>query len=206
MTRTEKRTGAEPTGSWSIPIAVALAVVASLAWAGVAAAGPASSGGAPASDTDPDANSVGSDANGIDPDASVLTPRPGNGSDAAPSNGTTVTRPNETGVVDLDVTRVRRCGDRCRRVTANVTNTGNETIRNVTAETRIFAADSRIWTRDHRFGNLSTNASAERTARIELSLGELFRVVRNDGRVRIETAVRWGGGNATFTERRRVLD
>ncbi|WP_135365492.1 hypothetical protein [Halosimplex halophilum] len=206
MTRSEKRTDAEPSGSWSIPTAVALAVVASLAWAGVAAAGPASSGEPPANGDQPDANSVGSDANGIDSDADAATPRPGNGSDAARSNGTAVAGPNGSEVVALDVTRVRTCGDRCRRVTANVTNTGNETIRNVTAETRIFAADSRIWTRDHRFGNLSANASAGRTAKIELSLGELFRVARNDGRVRIETTVRWAGGNATFTERRRVLD
>ncbi|WP_436931563.1 hypothetical protein [Halosimplex halobium] len=135
-----------------------------------------------------------------------MTPRPGNGSDAAPSNGTAAARPNESEVVALDVTRVRTCGDRCRRVTANVTNTGTETIRNVTAETRIYAGDGRIWTRDHRFGNRSANASAERTARTELSLGERFRVVRNDGRVRIETTVRWTGGTATFTERRHVLD
>lgn len=121
-----------------------------------------------------------------------------NGSDATQSNG--------SDAVDLDVEAVRNCGDRCRRVTANVTNNGTETLRNVTAETRIYAAGSRIRSRDHRFGNLSANASVERTARIELSLRELFRVARNDGRVRIETTVRWDGGTATFTDRRRVLD
>jgi hypothetical protein len=171
VSRSEKQSGTEPPVSSPVATVLLFALVASLAWAGVAA-GPASSGGAAANGVQPDANSVDS----------------------------------ESEVVDLDVTRVRTCGDRCRRVTANVTNTGTETLRNVTAETRIYAGDGRFWSRHHRFGNRSANASAERTARIELSLGELFRVVRNDGRVPIETTVRWTGGTATFTERRRVLD
>jgi len=163
------------------PSVVALALLASLALAGIAAAGPAGAvaesgtGGAATAD-------AGS---------------------AAPQVATA--RSNGTETVALDVERVRNCGDRCRRVTANVTNNGTEPLRNVTAETRIYAAGDRIWTRTHRFRTLSVNASAERTARIELTPSELFRVVRNDGRVRIETTVRWDGGNATFTERRRVL-
>ncbi|QLH84853.1 hypothetical protein [Halosimplex pelagicum] len=193
MLRSDRETGTDTetdTLAPSIPPVLALALAASLAWAGVAAAGPAGPGEPPADGAEQDANRVGSDVN-----AAARTP---NGSDPARSNATVP--------VDLDVTEIRNCGDRCRRVTANVTNNGTGTLRNVTAETRIYAAGSRIWGRDHRFGNLSANASAERTARIELSLGEILRVARNDGRVRIETTVHWDGGNATFTDRRRVLD
>ncbi|QLH79857.1 hypothetical protein HZS55_22280 [Halosimplex rubrum] len=189
MTRLDRETGTDAFPP-SIPTVAALALAASLAWAGVAVAGPAGPGAPSAVGAERDANRVGSDAN-----AAARTP-----------NESETPRPNGTDAVDLDVKEIRNCGDRCRRVTANVTNNGTESLRNVTVETRIRAADSRIWSRDHRFGNLSANASADRTARIELSLGEILRVARNDGRVRIETTVRWDGGTATFTERRRVLD
>lgn len=112
---------------------------------------------------------------------------------------------NETDPVSLDVEDVENCGSRCRSVTANITNVGNETLTNVTAETRISAADDQIWTRTHRFGNLSANESANRTARISLGFGDAFRIAQNDGRVTINTTIRWDGGNATFSERRRVM-
>lgn len=112
---------------------------------------------------------------------------------------------NETDPVSLDVERVQNCGSRCRSVTANITNVGNETLTNVTAETRISAADDQIWTRTHRFGNLSANESANRTARISLGFGDAFLIAQNNGRVTINTTVRWDGGNATFSERRRVM-
>ncbi|ELZ26858.1 hypothetical protein C475_07986 [Halosimplex carlsbadense 2-9-1] len=184
MTRSDRETAADTSTSSPISTAVALALAASLAWAGVAAAGFAGPGEPP--------------ADGADSDAASPTPRVPNESETPRANG--------TDAVALDVQEIRNCGDRCRRVTANVTNNGTETLRNVTAQTRIYASDSRIWGRNYSFGNLSANASAERTARIELSLPELLRVARNDGRVRIKTTVRWDGGNATFTERRRVLD
>lgn len=107
--------------------------------------------------------------------------------------------------VSLSVERVRNCGDRCRNVTANLTNNGTEELENVSAVTRIYAGDTQLWTRVHRFDTLSVNESAYRSANIRLGIGDALRVARNDGLIRIETTVLWDGGNATFTERRRVL-
>ncbi|WP_436923610.1 hypothetical protein [Halosimplex amylolyticum] len=117
----------------------------------------------------------------------------------------TAAQQNESDPVSVSVEEVARCGSRCRLVTANLTNVGNETLENVTAETEITTGDRDVWTQTDQFGNLSANASTNRTARIHLSYAEAFAVASNDGRITINTTVRWDGGNATFTERRRVI-
>ena len=106
--------------------------------------------------------------------------------------------------VSLSVENVSDCGDRCRRVTANLTNVGNETPTNVTAETRVLADGSLLWNRTHDFETLSVNESANRTARIDLGLRDALVVAGNDGWMTTETTVSWDGDNATFVERRHV--
>ncbi|WP_415382970.1 hypothetical protein [Halosimplex sp. TS25] len=121
------------------------------------------------------------------------------------TNNTTAGQQNESDPVSLSIENVTNCGVRCRTVTANLTNTGNETLENVTADTRILADDTRVWNRTVRFDNVSANASVNRTARIRLSYVEAFTIANNDGWIRLNTTVRWDGGNATFSERRRVM-
>ncbi|WP_123538592.1 hypothetical protein [Halosimplex salinum] len=127
------------------------------------------------------------------------------GAAVAPVGGPAALQSNGTESVALSVENVANCGSRCRLVTANLTNNGTERLENVTAETRIAADDARLWNRTYRFGNLSVNESANRTARIRLSVTESLQVARNDGWIRINTTVYWDGGNATFSERRRVI-
>ena len=80
----------------------------------------------------------------------------------------------------------------------------NETLTNVTAETRVLADGNLLWNRTHDFETLSVNESANRTARVGLGLRDALVVAGNDGWVTVETTVSWDGGNATFDERRRV--
>jgi len=141
--------------------------------------------------------------------APIVGSSPADGSDAETlATGGTSREPsalsNESEHVSLTVENVSDCGGRCRQVTANLTNVGNETLTNVTAETQVLADGSVLWTRTHDFGTLSANESANRTVRIELGLGDVLIVAGNDGWVTIETTVSWDGGNATFDERRRV--
>ncbi|WP_459194829.1 hypothetical protein [Halosimplex sp. J119] len=124
--------------------------------------------------------------------------------EATQANNTTAQR-NASEPVSLSIENVTRCGSRCRLVTANLTNTGNETLETVTADTKINAGDRDVWSRTHRFGNVSANESTNRTARIRLSFGEALAIASNDGRIAINSTVRWEGGNATFSERRRVM-
>ncbi|MFC7142145.1 hypothetical protein ACFQMA_20195 [Halosimplex aquaticum] len=137
-------------------------------------------------------------------DAPPDDPTAVHGSEHVQSNNATAQR-NGSDPVSVSVDNVTNCGDRCRTVTANLTNSGNESLENVTAVTRILAGDTQIWNRTSQFGNVSANASANRTARIRLSYVEAFSIISNDGWIRINTTVRWDGGNATFSERRRVM-
>jgi hypothetical protein len=142
-------------------------------------------------------------------DAPIIDPGPPDGPDTenlATGEPNLKTPPvsNESEPVSLTVENVSDCGDRCRRVTANLTNVGNETLTNVTAETRVLADGNLLWNRTHDFETLSVNESANRTARIDLGLRDALVVAGNDGWVTVETTVSWDGGNATFDERRRV--
>lgn len=112
---------------------------------------------------------------------------------------------NASGNFSLDADVVGTCGDRCRIVSANLTNTGNETAHNVTTVTNITAGNAQIWQQTELVGNLSVNESVERTTRVRISYLDAVRIVNNDGRIDINATVYSASGNETFTERRRVL-
>lgn len=111
---------------------------------------------------------------------------------------------NESEQFDLDADVVERCGRQCRTVTANLTNVGNETAYNVTTETTITTGDRVVWQRTDDLGNISANESVERTDDVRLGYLDVYHVTRNGGEIDIAVNVTWDGGNATFTEERRV--
>lgn len=112
---------------------------------------------------------------------------------------------NETQQFDLDADVVERCGLQCRTVTANLTNQENETARNVTAEIHISAGQRQVWHRTIDVGNVSGNASVERSANISVGPRDAYNIHQNRGRVSILATVRWDGGTEVFTERRKVV-
>lgn len=123
------------------------------------------------------------------------------GGDAPPQTANE-TNNSEQFTVDAEVTG--NCGQRCRQVSANLTNNGTETAHNVSTVTRITVDGVRIWQRTNRLGNVSAGESVERTARVEIGYADAIRIARNGGRVTITTTVYWAEGNATFQERRQI--
>lgn len=117
---------------------------------------------------------------------------------------TNETATNESDRFELDADLVERCGLNCRNVTANLTNTGNDTAENVTANVTITADDEEVWERNYTLGNVSANESVERSSEISVGPRDLYAIEQNDGFVFINVTVEWDGGNQTFTERRQV--
>lgn len=121
--------------------------------------------------------------------------------------GATVQETNETDEekrFDVDAELVGSCGERCRTVTANLTNTGNDTAENVTTVTTIETGATEIWDREDEVGTLSANESVERTTDVNIGYLDAYRIVQNDGEITINTTVYWDGGNETFIENRTV--
>lgn len=124
--------------------------------------------------------------------------------DAPDSQVQETNEPDDSDRFSVDADVVGDCGDRCRTVTANLTNTGNETAENVTTVTRIYTGNTQIWERTDDVGELSANESVERTTDISIGYLDSYRIIKNDGEITINTTVYWDGGNETFTERRTV--
>lgn len=106
---------------------------------------------------------------------------------------------------DLRQQNVTRCGMTCRVVTVTLTNTGNDTAKNISVESRIFAGDSHIETRQATIRRLRPNETVMRTIRIDAGLRDVMRIKGNDGRVTIRSTIESDDHNMTKTSRRKVL-
>lgn len=173
-----------------------MALVTVVAVAGASAPVAATDASSPAAEASSPTASAGASQPSVAAGARAEQPTPG-------ANETRTV--NESRQFTIDATIADRCGDRCRRVVANLTNEMNETAHNVTAVTRITVDGERIWKRNNTLGNVSANESVQRRARVTIGFRETLRIMGNDGRVTLNTTVYWDGGSATFTERRRVL-
>lgn len=165
-------------------------------------------GDAPGPDHSPGAGTAPVGSPGSAPaDAPETTPdRTGGGNDSATDNesGATTDTPPFTVLAD----NTENCGRTCRDVTSTVTNHQNETARDVTVSTQIYAGEGTngnpVWEGSEHVGTLRADASHTATKRITLSFGEAIAVKHQGGWITIETTVQTADRTVTLTERRQV--
>lgn len=129
------------------------------------------------------------------PTGTVYTRTPGAGEELPPFSFT--------------IDRIEECGRTCRDVTVTLYNNQNDTARNVTVYTRIYAGNStaegdRVWKGQEDVGTMAANSSATRTQRVDLTTSEAFKVQQNDGWITIVTTIRSDEATITFKNRRDV--
>lgn len=104
----------------------------------------------------------------------------------------------------IDIRNIEKCGETCRDVTVEITNNGGNARENITVTTNIYAGNDSVWNAEESTGPLASDESVTETKRIDVGLVGGAKIKQNDGKIRIETIVRWDGGSATFSERRDV--
>lgn len=129
----------------------------------------------------------------------VSTPAPTSAPTTSPAAGPAAPRP-----YSLRIDAIESCGTTCRDVTATLANQADESRRNVTVVTRIYADGDLLWTESERVGTLTSGETHTATARVELSLTDALAVEGNDGYVTVERTVRSDDGTAVLTRRRQV--
>lgn len=104
----------------------------------------------------------------------------------------------------IDIRKIEQCGNTCRDVTVSITNNGGNARENVTVTTNIYTGNDSVWHGEEAAGTLASDETLTRTKRIQVGVVGGAKIKRNDGKILIETVVRWDGGSATFSERRDV--
>ncbi|MFB6164188.1 MAG: hypothetical protein ABEJ31_03425 [Haloarculaceae archaeon] len=138
------------------------------------------------------------------------------GTATGPGANATAGAANATGNATANATRskgpfafrtgnVTDCGLTCRQLNVTLTNTGNETLENVSVQSTVLANRSVIVRRQADVGTLAPNESATRTVRVQVGFAELSQIQRNGGNITIRTNVTSAQHNQTFVTRRTVL-
>lgn len=128
---------------------------------------------------------------------------PAGPSDGSAQNGS-APGPDHVRPFTLDIRDIQECGRTCRDVTVALTNNGGNPRENVTVTTTIYAGEDAVWEGEEPVGTLDSDETTVRTERVDVGLVGGAKIERNDGRVTIETVVRWDGGSASYHEQRQV--
>ncbi|KTG10880.1 hypothetical protein AUR64_06770 [Haloprofundus marisrubri] len=104
----------------------------------------------------------------------------------------------------FSVGEIEECGTTCRDVTAEVRNTGNESIDDIDVEVHIFADDDEVWDGNVEVGSVDAAASQQETIRVELGYMDAYKIKQNDGYITVKTTVTTASGTFSFEERRKV--
>ncbi|WP_224447810.1 hypothetical protein [Haloprofundus salilacus] len=104
----------------------------------------------------------------------------------------------------FSVGEIEECGTTCRDVTAQVKNTGNESVDDIDVTVRIFADDDEVWNGNVEVGAVDAGEVQEQTIRVELGYMDAYKIKQNDGYITVRTTVTTAEGSFEFTERRKV--
>ena len=117
---------------------------------------------------------------------------------------TTETQPPFSFVID----NIEKCGQRCRNVTATITNNQNDTATGVTVRSEIYTGsnyDNKIWQGSSEAGDLEPGASYTDEKQVKLGYSEAYAVQQNDGEILIKTFVVTDDATYVFKDKRDVL-
>ncbi|EJN60972.1 hypothetical protein [Halogranum rubrum] len=123
------------------------------------------------------------------------------GGDAASDGGSTSEPETEFAFA---VRNIENCGQTCRDVTVELTNTMDSPATDVEVNTRITTDGDEIWSASESFDEVDDGASKTETKRVKLGYFDAAKVKQNGGTIRIKTTVAWDGGEQTFSETRKV--
>lgn len=126
------------------------------------------------------------------------------GGDGGTATNETTDLSNTSANFAFDITQIEKCGDRCRNVTATLTNNGTGPAHNVTVTTNIYVQDDQIWQGWEVVGRLNASESFTSTKTVKVSYEEALMIQNNNGYITIETVVRFENGTKVFEERRQV--
>ncbi|QCJ47301.1 MULTISPECIES: hypothetical protein [Haloprofundus] len=104
----------------------------------------------------------------------------------------------------FSVGEIEECGTTCRDVTAQVKNTGNESVDEIDVTVRIFADDDEVWDGSVEVGSVDAAETQEQTIRVELGYLDAMKIKQNDGYITVRTTVTTDEGTFEFEERRKV--
>lgn len=129
------------------------------------------------------------------------------GSSGPTSDGDTNNRNATTRLEPFNLRQqnVTKCGMTCRVVTVTLTNMGNNMAKNISVESRIFAGDSHIETRQTTIRRLRPNETVVRTIRIDAGLQDVIRIKQNGGRITVQSTIKSDDHNMTKISQRKIL-
>jgi hypothetical protein len=175
---------------------VALVVVVAVGILGAAVLGV----GPIPSDPPPNGGATTGDSTGDDPVAG------GTGSDGGDAGGSSenATATPEPAPFGFQIDSIEECGTTCRDVTATLTNQRGSSASDVTATTRIYVKEDKIWQGSEEIGRLDAGESATTTKRVEIGYFDAAKIQNNGGYVTVETTITTAEGSYTFSGRRKV--
>jgi hypothetical protein len=180
---------------------VALVVVVAVGILGAAVLGV----GPIPSDPSPDGGTTTDDPTGDDPGAGS-TGSDGDGSAGGDAGGSSenATATPEPAPFGFQIDSIEECGTTCRDVTATLTNQRGSPASDVTATTRIYVKEDKIWQGSEEIGRLDAGESATTTKRVEIGYFDAAKIKNNDGYITVETTITTAGESYTFSGRRKV--
>lgn len=104
----------------------------------------------------------------------------------------------------FDIKQIKKCGSRCRNVTATLMNNGTAAAESVNVTTVVYTDGDRIWKGDAKVGLLEVNETYTSTRKITVSYTEAMKIKNNGGYITIRTVVRSANGTKVFEDRRKV--
>ncbi|WP_224270157.1 hypothetical protein [Haloprofundus salinisoli] len=104
----------------------------------------------------------------------------------------------------FSVGEIEECGTTCRDVTAQVKNTGNESVDDIDVAVRISADDDEVWDGSVEVGSVGAAETQQQTIRVELGYMDAYKIKQNDGHITVKATVTTAEGTFEFTERRKV--
>lgn len=106
------------------------------------------------------------------------------------------------------IENIKKCGQRCRNVTASITNNQNETATGVTVRSEIYTGsnyNNKIWQSSSDAGELAPGESYTDNKQVELGYSEAYAVQQNDGEILIKTYIVTDDQTFVFKDERDVL-
>ena len=106
------------------------------------------------------------------------------------------------------IDQIEKCGQRCRNVTASITNNQNDTATGVTVRSELYTwsnYDNKIWEGSSDAGELAPGESYTDKKQVKLGYSEAYAVQQNDGEILIKTFVVTDDATYVFKDERDVL-
>lgn len=126
--------------------------------------------------------------------------------DESSSEGESTTDSQEPFTFTIDT--IEECGQRCRNVTATITNNQDTAATGVRVRSEMYTGDNygnKIWEGASEAGTLDAGEAFTDKKQVELGYSEAYAVQQNDGEILIKTFVVTDDATYVFKEERDVL-